>query len=442
MNTLLIYLLKSSVCLGILYILYWAFLRKETFFALNRFYLLMAGFLSLVIPGIPFQGIGGGTIDSIALLLDPVTVTIGKIKATAPGGSGGSEILSIIYFAGAALVLASFTIRIRQLVIVIRRSKTRIAPGHRLVITDGDLSPFSFFRWIFLNENSMVHQDIGTILAHEQVHMRQRHSIDLLFTEILKIVQWFNPFSWLTARELKNIHEYLADEGVIGNGIALPQYQQLILDESLGLRPVNLVSNFAVSRFKKRIIMMTKKRSGTWSMGKMLLALPVILTTWLVFSANGNFGSVKEDNAMAVSPVNGMNSTAPDTSEKMIRGKTASPAMGQYVPGPGDQQPVFPGGDDARTKFMLENIKYPEAAIKDKAEGIVYVTFTVEKDGSVTNAKVMRGFRLDCDTEALRVVKSMPKWIPGKVKGETAAMSMVLPVKFALSKEKPGEKKK
>lgn len=416
MNALFIYLLKSSVCLGLLFLVYWIFLRRETFFNLNRFYLLCSGFLSLLIPVIPFHGIMQERVSSLVIFLNSVLVQPGTFQSGIHSDALVAGIPAVIYFTGVILALAWFFARIMKLFFLVQKSKIRKEQDHILVLFDINFSPFSFFNLVFINERSVVRGNLETILVHEHVHIKQFHTLDLLLSELLIIFQWFNPFAWLISHELKTLHEYLADEGVIREGIPVPVYQQMVLNETMGIQVNNLANNFNISRLKNRFIMMTKSRSGSWSMSKALLALPVIIAAGLFFSAST--GSL--DNKQ-------------EKSKSEPQAKTMVAA---------DEQPSYPGGQDAMIAFMLKNIRYPEEAKKAGAQGTVFITFAVETDGSLRSVKILRGFRNDCDKEALRVVKLMPNWNPAMMKGKPVKANITLPVKFALGEGKSEEKKK
>jgi TonB family protein len=416
MNALLIYLLKSSICLGVLFLFYWILLRRDTFFRLNRLFLLFTGFLSLVIPVLPFHSIVHDPVSSLGVFLHTVLVNSGKIQASVSADSVGLEIPGFIYFTGGFIALVWFLARLIQLYLLIRNSKIRRERGYMLILSDRNFSPFSFFNMIFINERSVTMGELGTILAHEQIHIKQVHTFDLILAELLIIVQWFNPFAWMISRELKRVHEYLADEGVIREGIPVPEYQQLVLNETMGIQVNNPVNNFTISQVKNRIIMMTKKRSGNWSMSKALLALPVIIATGLFLSASTNSLNNRQEKGKA---------------EPQKQAETTL-----------DEQPSYPGGEKAMFAFILGNIKYPEEAKKFGAVGKVFIIFNVETDGRLSDVKILRGFDKDCDVEALRVVKLMPKWNPGKKNGNAVKTNFVLPIKFALDKEKEDTKKK
>jgi TonB family protein len=443
MNTLLPYVIKSAACLGILYIFYRAFLSRDTFFGLNRFFLLFAGVISLLIPVIPFDRILKQPVNTVAVFLDTVTVGPGGGEKFQQQVSGGPGILTLVYLAGAAVVLGMFLVRIIQMMLLVRRSSPGKGRGYRLMFFNRDISPFSFFNMIFLSSRMAEHDDLQTILAHERVHIRQAHSLDLVLAEILVVVQWFNPFAWLIRQELRNIHEYLADDGVISNGTPIPEYQQLVLDETMGIQVNRLANNFKISQVKNRIIMMTKKRSGYWSRGKALLALPVLVAAGLVFSAHSANLNIPKENAKAQTIKNDIFLSTPDTVKKEVKKEAApvkkEPAKTQeihFTPMTPDEQPTYPGGDEARVKFLMENVKYPATALKDTLQGKVIVSFIVQKDGSITDVKVVRSVRKDLDEEAIRVVKLMPKWNPGKLKGEVIICAMNLPINFKLDGKK------
>jgi TonB family protein len=428
MNTFIIYLIQSSAILSLMFLVYWIFLRKETFFQLNRAFLLMSGFFSLVAPIIPFQKIMQEPVGSLAVFLEPVLIT--------PDPSGLNFIADIqwpgsilvVYLTGLTIFSVRFFIQIIQMYILSRRSTVTKANNVRLILVDRRYAPFSFLNMIFINKSRIAPENLPAILAHEQVHVNQGHSIDLILTELLFIFQWFNPFTWLLNRELKNIHEYLADEGVIRQGINTADYQQIILNETIGVKVNSLTHNFNISQLKKRIIMMTQKRSGSWAAGKMMLALPVILGIGLIFSVS----------AISVNTI--QNNQSKSQSSEKANQKDAQ----QLV----EVQPSFPGGQDAMSKFLVEKIKYPVDAMKKNIMGTVYVSFTVETDGTLTDVKILKGIGSGCDEETIRVVKLMPKWVPGKAKGQPVKAQITLPVKFKLDDDKgkdknpPEEKKK
>ena len=204
------------------------------------------------------------------------------------------------------------------------------ADGYRLVSIDKAYSPFSFFNMIFISDSTFTSENRGAILAHEEVHIRQAHTIDLIIAELIIIVQWFNPFAWLMVSELKNIHEYLADDGVIRRGGPAASYQQLILDETLGFRVNNLANNFNISQLKKRIMMMKQKRSGNWAIGKVMMVLPVVVAMGLLFSAGALSSGLSQDKRTVESKKTGVSVVVPDTSKKYVASQSATLVQDLY----------------------------------------------------------------------------------------------------------------
>ncbi len=421
MNMLLFYLIQSSVGLGTLFGVYWIFLRRDTFFQMNRIFLLLVGLLSMVAPLIPFHRLLWVPATTLMVLLEPVLITPHRVEQTVISHLQWFEIAQVIYVTGVAIFLVRYLARVVQLSMLVRRSTVRRSEGIRLVSVDRGYAPFSFFNMIFIHEGRMTAENREAILAHEKIHIRQAHSFDLVLAELLIIVQWFNPFAWMTRRELKMIHEYLADEGVIKKGVPLAGYQQLILNETLGIQVNNLTNNFNISQLKKRIVMLTQKRSGRWAIGKTMLSLPVVVALGLLFSAG------------TLSPVLSQENGKQEPESMGVPVKTGDTTHKYAVP---DKQPEYPGGEEVRRKFLIENIKYPELAVENKVKGNVFVAFDVETDGTVTHVKVLRGIGSGCDEEAVRVIKLMPKWIPGELKGRPIVTNFVIPIKFALEVNK------
>ena len=435
MNSFLIYLVESSACLALFYLLYWFLLRKDTFFMINRMYLLMMVFLSMMIPLIPVGLVTGKAITSFAVMLEPVMITSQRIEQITITHLQWAESIFIIYLTGVVIFSCRFLFQLAQLSYIIRRSGVNDLYDMKVVTVDRGYSPFSFFHYVFINEREIPDDSIETILAHERIHIRQRHTIDLILMEVLIIVQWFNPFAWFTGRAMKTIHEFLADEGVLREGINKREYQQLIMDETMGIQVNNLTNNFNISLLKKRIIMMTKSKSNSWARSKVLFALPAVLAVFIFFSLS----SVSE----AVSMTDQGGTLQPPNNQKQEVLTQKPSANEQEICKMPEKQPQYPGGENARISFLRENIKYPEEAMKKGVSGKVFVSFVVELDGSITEVLVMRGIGSGCDEEAVRVIKLMPKWTPGMVKGKEVRVKYVLPIKFTFdSKPKKDQSKK
>ena len=215
MDFLLIYLARSFFCLGILYLIWWLFMSKDTFFTVNRYYLMSSIFLSLLIPLFDFSSITNFGGISTAIVLQAVTIKPEEIQNVYTNNLSVFQVIVVVYLTGVVIFTIRFFIQIFQLLTLIKRFGISKKDGLKYVLTDSNYAPFSFFGLIFLN-SKFNEQDVEKIIVHESVHIRQGHSFDLFLLELLTILHWFNPFTWLYRSSLKSIHEYLADEGVLG----------------------------------------------------------------------------------------------------------------------------------------------------------------------------------------------------------------------------------
>jgi TonB family protein len=450
MNSTVPYLVQSTATLLVLYAVYWFFLRKDTFFHINRFYLVLTLLLSLVMPLFDIRLFSDGPVSPVAILLDTVTITPEKIEKVTSGHLSWFETAGVIYLTGVIIFMILFIIRLIQLALIIHRHKITRQEGMNLVFVDKGYSPFSFFNLVFIRKDYNVNGKLTPVLAHEEVHIRQYHTIDLLLAEIVIIIQWFNPIAWFMGRSIKNNHEFLADEGVLKKGFLKQDYQTLILNEAMGLQINNLTNNFNVSLIKNRIQMMTKARSRTWAVSKVLITVPAIFFLMVLFAAGTTgvaFAQEKKEepkslgHSKGIGPQQTKEEQEKAAQEEALKSSQAS-SQDEKVYDKVEQLPSYPGGDQARIDFLIKNIRYPEEAKKKGVQGKVFVSFVVEKDGSLSDIKVLRGIGSGCDEEAVRVIKMMPKWEPGMNKGKPVKVQFVLPIKFALGEKPDTEKDK
>lgn len=456
MNHLIQYLLQSSACLAALYMVYWFFLRRETFFSMNRFYLVSAAILSMVIPLFRINLYSFALSGEIVVYLDQVIITPEKINDVASQYENGFQTLTVIYLTGVGIFLTRLIFQLFQLSVLGRRNEIRRQDGVNLVLVRNGYSPFSFFNYIFIDPCDLDDKRNTTIITHEKVHVKQLHSADLIIMELLTIVQWFNPFAWFIGRSLKSTHEFLADEGVLKEGQTKMDYQGLLLTRAAGIRMNNLANNFNFSLLKNRIIMMTKTKSPSWARCKFFIALPVLLIVMFLFSGSSFDRMLAQ--APQTKPATSKSEAKPATTQKQEHQKQQL----HFAPVPesikkADQEkstddpekiftvveklPSFPGGQDEMIKFLIQNVNYPEEAKNKGLEGKVFVTFVVMADGTVKDVKILRGAGHGFDEEAFRVVKMMPKWNPGEQKGKPVNVVFNLPINFKLDKLKNEQEK-
>jgi TonB family protein len=426
METIINYLIRSSLIITLVFMVY-QWLKNDNNFIRNRIFLLGGILLSFTLPLISF--IPNNPVPATgSILLQPVIISSERIGSVVDHNPDIFQILLIIYLSGVALLLAKNIFQLWKLYNITRHSCITPMQGYTLVKTRSEDSPFSFFRLIFINEH-IGEKEAATILAHEQVHAGQRHSVDVLLMEVLTVLQWFNPVVWFYCQLLREVHEYLADSSILHKGIEKAGYLQLLCAMALKVQPADITNSFCQIKLKRRLKMITKSQNSRFSGIRFIAALPVLaIFIWLV-SCNQSTKDVSSpgiDSTVVkktvAPPENNSGTETPSVNEKEENGVfTVVEHMPEYV-----------GGSDAMNAFIASNISYPQKAKESGIQGTVYVTFVIDETGAVGNAQVIRGIGKECDVEALRVVKMMPKWKPGKQSGKNVKVSFTLPIKFAL----------
>lgn len=446
MNEIISIVAKSSISIALLYLIYILFLKRDTFFKTNRFYLVITMLFSMIIPFVDFSGLVIREEFTYGVLLDPVIITSQGVQASVSSHPGFYQILLAIYLTGVSIFTIRFIYQLGQLLFLVRRFGVSKKAGLNIVFTSKNFSPFSFFNLIFLNRDDINSEEANKILAHEKVHINQWHSVDLILLEIITILQWFNPFIWLYRHAVKTLHEYLADQGVLHSGVDVNVYSALLFEQSTGIQINDLTNNFSKSLLKRRFIMMNKKKTTQFARLKLLFAIPLAFSMMLVMSFSHEVVAQKTDkSAQKPAAEEGLISEPdpPDPPSTTTIVIVEEPQDEEKAPifTVVEEMPIYPGGINAMYKYMGENIKYPESARKEGVSGRVYITFVVEKDGAVTDVKLIRGVDERLDKEALRVIKLMPKWKPGKQDGKVVRVQYNLPVKFTLDSDIEEEEK-
>jgi TonB family protein len=410
-----LYLIQSGICLAGFYIIYRLFLKKETFFMLNRFFLLGSVLVSLFIPLFDFSFPETAAGPVYGLVLKPITISENNISELYENNFSVIQILSSLYALGFTFFLMRFIIRLIRISVLIRNSKMIQKQGLTILESNEGQSAFSFLRFLFVDPK-IKSNEMESIIAHEMVHIRQLHSVDILFIELVSIFQWFNPVIWYYYQSMKEVHEFLADDGVIKQGIQRQNYLILLLNTVTGNRANELVHTFNHSPIKNRIVMMTKPKSASTAQLKLLLALPLIAIFVLAFACNNEQKPIGKPAQTIETPA-------------VIQADTENEEVYTVVENP----PVFSGGNEQMSQFLVKNIKYPDNAREKGIQGKVFVSFVVDKTGKVTKAEVIRSANPELDAEALRVVSIMPDWTPGKQGGEIVSVQMTVPISFKLN---------
>ena len=424
----MLYLLQVNVGLILFYALYKLVCTRDTFFRSRRFILIVSLVLPFILPFIDVREWLEIRDRVIMLTHFDYSAVLPEIVVGSEAAETGnrvfvlSEWIGYLYLAGVLVLLVRLAIQAFSLYRLIVRMPEKEINGVRVKCLNDPSGPFSFFGWIFMNPAAVKEDEISEILTHEMAHVKQHHSVDVFLAEMVSICCWMNPFAWLLKREVRLNLEFLADRKVMEAGFATKSYQYHLLGLAYNHK-YGLSNNFNFSHLKQRIIMMNKKKSN--AAGHIKYALFVLPAFALLVAGNiscSQDASQTEDaKEEVVAPVSPEAKEAPADS-------TAKEEVFMVA----EQMPEFPGGMKELLKFLQDNLKYPENAMKNNVQGRVIVQFVVEKNGTPTEFKVLRSVDPDLDAEALRVMKAMPKWKPGMQKGQVVRVKFTVPVSFKL----------
>ena len=444
MGAFFVYILKSAICLALFYLGYRLLLSRDTFLRFNRFALLsgfgLAALLPLVRVGVEGVSPLGPALEEWGRIAAPV-----EPAATASPAVSCYSIGLAIYLMGVLFFIARFLWGVVSLIRLIRAGRReRLADGSWLVLHRLPLAPFSWLRYIFLAEKDLLSKP-ELILAHEQAHIRMRHTWDLLFTELFLWLQWFNPAAWLLRQELQAVHEFEADAAVLGMGYDSKEYKLLLIEKAVGSSRYTLANSFNHSSLINRITMMQKRKSNPWARMKYAFVLPVAATAMAAFARPEISRQMAEISSAKITDLSRMVQTTAAERTRPEAIDTTTSAREVMVTGYAqftdnkvyesvEVMPEFPGGQAELLKFVAKSIKYPTEAQRRGAQGRVIVKFVVETNGSISNIHVVKGIDPLLDAEAIRVCTTMPTWAPARQEGKAVRCYYTIPVTFGLVK--------
>ena len=270
------YLLKASAVIALLYFCFYFFLKNETFFQHNRWFLLTGLLLALIFPLI---------VIPVYITVEPTTTqtttfiassTSNFVSTTPEAPFDWFKLIPILYITGLIAFTIQFVFQFGSLVLLLLKHPKHKQQRFTYVIVDNKISPFSFFKWIVYNPQSYEAEELDLILTHEKVHANQWHSIDILLTQLACTLFWFNPLIWLYRKEIRQNLEYIADSQAQALSNTQKRYQHLLLKTSVANHDTLLTNSFYNSSIKKRILMLNKSRSNKKNQLKYLLMLPLL----------------------------------------------------------------------------------------------------------------------------------------------------------------------
>ena len=471
------YIVQVSISWIFFYGVYHLFLKKETFFNINRYYLMGSLILSLFIPQIGellsnwFTTSPADAGNVVYFISEAPLIIENAMSSQTPSLSWVEWTLLMVYLTGMLIVGTKFTLGLRRIFKLYTSGLKKDKGSFILVETDGVHLPFSFFQYVFISKKIPLQKHIEKIIRHELTHVEKMHSVDILLIEALHIFFWFNPILLLYKKAIRQSHEYQADASVL-HGTDIKNYGQILLGQSTSGLEVALANQFFNSQIKNRITMMYQKKSTRSALIKYLAAIPVLIFTAFIFSNATQLDHEMlpggENSEIVVSssdtiPPPPPPPPPPKEAAKAPKAPAAVPppppppppvedlvsgTFGQEVFSVAEQMPRFPGcenmsgaqRDDCSKKKMMEyiasNLKYPENAKKEGIEGTAIVQFVIGKNGKISSVNVLRDVNSTFGAAAKKVIESMnsmpESWTPGVQNGKKVNVSLTLTINFKL----------
>ena len=270
--------------------MYWFFLRKETFYTANRWFLIVALSFAVLLPLFPLQYTILVEQDTNEPALKAISDTLKNIPVFSSGEETSSynfnwtQTILLVYITGAFIFLLRLLTQTFILFHLMIKYRIKSLEGIRIVENEKYGLPFSFFNIVFINPKFHTQENLPEILAHEKVHIRENHWFDLLFIELLTVIFWFNPFIWLFERSIKQNHEYLADKGVLAQGHTVGRYQALLVNQLMGMQIIGITNNLNFALNTNRLKMMTKKKTSAKRLLRLIWTLPVLAALLYAFA--------------------------------------------------------------------------------------------------------------------------------------------------------------
>lgn len=433
MTAIAIYLVKWALALTVLYPLFRLTLRGLTLHRFNRAVLVGTLITSMVMPLCRIEWRGGTWLGKQVSALEEVShsgpgvttraVVVGRDEANRTENPSATEstqmiasTVSKVVVVASLLLLVQYMIAVARMRLLIRRSKPLSRQGNMNICLSDEIGrSCSWWHTIILARKD-TGRGMDSILLHESAHIRLHHSIDKMLIELTCRALWFLPTAWMLRQDLLDIHEYEADSAVLSSGIDINEYNQLLIAKAVtavGLQPV--AHTFNQSQTKNRIRMMYKTKSSWLQSLRGLYLVPAAMIALSAFAYDGN-------------------APHPTVITPQTQAKAAEPASDdEPVVTLPDVNPQFKGGDSGLMKWLSDNIQYPADCLSEGLQGRVIVQFIVEKDGKLTGIKALSSPDPRLSTEAIKCVKKMPAWIPGKKDGKTVRVQFFIPIIFKLS---------
>ncbi|MCQ2172406.1 MAG: M56 family metallopeptidase [Bacteroidales bacterium] len=492
MMTFFIYEAKVAVLLAVFYIFYRLLLSKESFHRLNRAVLLGTVALSFILPLCVI------TIHRVAPAVSgPSASNIGGFANLSAVGAAAVSVtqwwqIAIVaaYLTGVAVAIAKIISSVVGVARIISNGEIETASdGTPVIVADIQTSPFSWMSHIVMSRGDFESGNLS-LVRHEKAHIALHHSYDVMFVDLVSVIQWFNPVIWMLRADLRAVHEFEADDAVLRSGANIKEYQYLLIRKAVSASGYSITNSFNHSILKNRITMMSKPKVSAMTGLRALYILPLLCgalalnaKTVFDYEISENLSvqqnpikiEVKLENDKPVYYINGDKTNIDELGEKganliknnefgvvqlvvdrYVKMETLSDLKEElrkigelnieyFTVAPNENtesvpfqsievKPTFNGGDaNEFSKWVIAHLEYPAEARAAGKQGRVMVKFTVNEDGKVSDVSVLRGIDPALDAEAVRVVNSSPNWKPGEKDGKKVPVTYTFPVFFQLS---------
>lgn len=427
-------------------------LSKETFFTKNRWYLLVTAIGSFLIPLIKLPNFGKVVPQEINILLPEIVLSpqsvIEKSSIYQSFNYG-----TLIFWAGFSLASLLFVYRIYKLIRLMSKNSVKLEKGYFLISIPNSKKAFSFFNCVFIGDS--IHEaEKEKIIAHELVHCKQKHSLDLLIFESLKTVMWFNPLLYIYQKRVSTVHEYISDSIVV-KSVEKKEYLNNLVNQLFDVEKISFVNQFYKSSLmKKRIVMITKEKSKQIKQAKYLLLIPVLasMVAYTSCSSSGNNRNLALENQQLR-----------DSLAELKRKDSIQLAMIDYMKGKGksnleafknlgivgeteevsfvsvDKIPTFPDCSENDKKCFNQkmqrhfasnfNTDLPNKLGLSSGRKRIVMLFKIDTSGDIIDIKVKAPHE-ELEKESTRIIKLLPKMTPGEHKNKIVAVKYTLPMRI------------
>ena len=487
----LIYEGKVAVVLLVFYLFYRFLLKKETFHRFNRVVLVGTAVLSFLLPLCVITIHRPAQMESIVMTPE-ISTSVDEIPSLVVSSVPWWPMaLAILFWTGVAVALMRVVLSIMNVMKIVRHGEVFQEDGCSIVVTEDNVDPFSWMHYIVLSKHDWE-CDHSSILVHEKAHIRFRHSVELLFVDVLSALQWFNPTVWMLRTDLQELHEYEADDAVLRSGIDIKEYQYLLLRKAVSKSGYSVANSFNHSILKNRITMMTKSKSPLSRGLRVLYMLPLVCLclglqahTVIDPSTYSNGGSTpvagvdkanqsspllilrqpsgeekeltkEEYDKLDQSRINKVEVLNQDVAKEKYGDRAAQGVVVFYMKRPqdldeiivisyrdqnndennpsylatADTMPSFQGeGMQEFSKWLNMRIARPKGC---SHTGKLIVSFVVDRDGSVKNITVDQGVCEELDNLVVSLIKQSPEWAPATIGGKPEPQRLTIPITFQM----------